>query len=193
MWTQRFFIFFQLLLNTSFHRITLGQSDSAPIGAPSIHWTPEHWFPLDHTGPEWFSTHRHTIHPLDAWTCCGWTWTSPVPSPPVLAHRHRLTNRRNELICMILKLYWLCKASLKKFAHFLVSFFIPSHYFISFFFLCFYLIILVFGVQVSSNIINYFLFMVYKNHFISSLVWQCCLNWWQWPWLPIFCFASHSK
>jgi len=42
----------------------------------------KHRFPLDHTGPEWFSTHRRTIHPLDAWTCCGWTWTSPVPSPP---------------------------------------------------------------------------------------------------------------
>ncbi len=41
MWTRRFFIFFQLLLNTGFHRITLGQSDSAPTGAPSIHWMPE--------------------------------------------------------------------------------------------------------------------------------------------------------
>jgi hypothetical protein len=54
----------------------------------------KHRFPSDHTGPEWFSTHRRTIHPLDAWTCCGWTWTSPVPSPPVLAHRHWLTNRQ---------------------------------------------------------------------------------------------------
>jgi len=79
--------------NTGFHRITLGQSDSAPTGAPSIHWMPEHQFPSDHIRPEWFSTHRRTIHPLDAWTCCGWTWTSPVPSPPVLAHRHRLTDK----------------------------------------------------------------------------------------------------
>jgi hypothetical protein len=38
---RRFFIFFQLLLNTSFHRITLGQSDLAPTDAPSIHWMPE--------------------------------------------------------------------------------------------------------------------------------------------------------
>ncbi len=53
-------------LNTGFHRITLGQSDSTPAGAPSIHWMPEHRFPSDHTGPEWFSTCRHTIHPLDA-------------------------------------------------------------------------------------------------------------------------------
>ncbi len=82
-----FFTFFQLLLNTGFHRITLGQSDSAPADAPSIHWMPKHRFPLDHTGPEWFSTHWRTIHPLDAWTCCGWTWTSPVPSPPMLAHQ----------------------------------------------------------------------------------------------------------
>ncbi len=28
-------------LNTGFHRITLGQSDSAPTNAPSIHWMPE--------------------------------------------------------------------------------------------------------------------------------------------------------
>jgi hypothetical protein len=98
---RRFFIFFQLLLNTSFHQITLGQSDSAPTGAPSIHWIPEHRFPSDHTGPEWFNTHRRTIHPLDAWTCCGWTWTSPVPSPPVLAHRHRQTDRLAELIYVI--------------------------------------------------------------------------------------------
>jgi len=28
-------------LNTDFHKITLGQSDSAPTGAPSIHWMPE--------------------------------------------------------------------------------------------------------------------------------------------------------
>ncbi len=35
---RRFFIFFQLLLNTGFHWITLDQSDSAPAGAPSIHW-----------------------------------------------------------------------------------------------------------------------------------------------------------
>ncbi len=30
----------------------LGQSDSAPAGAPSIHWMPEHRFPSDHSGPE---------------------------------------------------------------------------------------------------------------------------------------------
>ncbi len=46
---------------TGFHRMTLGQSDSAPTGAPSIH-------------------------------CCGWTWTSPVPGPPVLPHRHGQTS-----------------------------------------------------------------------------------------------------
>jgi hypothetical protein len=40
-WNRRFYIFFHLLLNTGFHRITLGQSDSAPTGAPSIHWMPE--------------------------------------------------------------------------------------------------------------------------------------------------------
>jgi len=28
-------------MNTGFHQITLGQSDSAPTGAPSIHWMPE--------------------------------------------------------------------------------------------------------------------------------------------------------
>jgi len=28
-------------LNTGFHQIALGQSDSAPTGAPSIHWMPE--------------------------------------------------------------------------------------------------------------------------------------------------------
>jgi hypothetical protein len=33
----QFFIFFKLLLNIDFHRITLGQSDSAAINAPSIH------------------------------------------------------------------------------------------------------------------------------------------------------------
>jgi len=29
------------ILNTGFHRNTLGQSDSAPTGAPSIAWMPE--------------------------------------------------------------------------------------------------------------------------------------------------------
>jgi len=35
-----------------------------------IPWNPSFipWFPLDHIGPEWFSTRRRTIHPLDAWT-----------------------------------------------------------------------------------------------------------------------------
>jgi hypothetical protein len=98
---RRFFIFFQLLPNIGFHRITLGQSDSAPTGAPSIHWMPKHRFPSDHTGPKWFSTHQRTIHPLDAWTCCGWTWTFPLPSPPVLVHRHWLTDQPSELIYMI--------------------------------------------------------------------------------------------
>jgi hypothetical protein len=35
-----------------FHWITLGQSDLALAGAPSIHWMPEHRFPSDHTGLE---------------------------------------------------------------------------------------------------------------------------------------------
>jgi len=30
----------------------LGQSDSAPAGARSIHWMPEQRFPSDHSGPE---------------------------------------------------------------------------------------------------------------------------------------------
>jgi hypothetical protein len=62
-----------------FHWITLGQSDLALAGAPSIHWMPEHRFPSDHTGLEWF-IHRRTIHPLDAWT-----WTSPVPRPSTVS------------------------------------------------------------------------------------------------------------
>jgi len=71
-------------LNTGFHRITLGQSDSAPTGAPSIHWMPEHRFPSDHTGPEWFSTHRRTIHPLDAWTLVFIKshWARMIQHPP---------------------------------------------------------------------------------------------------------------
>jgi hypothetical protein len=62
-----------------FHRITLGQSDSTPASAPSIHWMPKHRISSDHTGSEWFTLWR-TIHPLDAWT-----WTSPVPGPSTVS------------------------------------------------------------------------------------------------------------
>jgi hypothetical protein len=99
---RRFFIFFQLLLNTSFHRITLGQSDSAPAGAPSIHWMPEHRFPLDHTGPKWFSTHRRTIHPLGAWTpvSIGSHWARVIQHAPA----HHPSTRCLNLLWMNLNL-----------------------------------------------------------------------------------------
>jgi hypothetical protein len=35
-----FISFSQVLLNAGFHQITMGQSESTPTGAPSIHWMP---------------------------------------------------------------------------------------------------------------------------------------------------------
>jgi len=44
----------------------------------------KHRFPSDHTGPEWFSTRRRTIHPLDAWTpvSIGSHWARVIQHPP---------------------------------------------------------------------------------------------------------------
>jgi hypothetical protein len=79
------FMFLIFKKNFSF-QTTVGPPPSAVLYIFPI--VAKHWFSSNHTGPKWFSTHRRTIHPLDAWTYCEWTWTSPVPSTPVLVHRH---------------------------------------------------------------------------------------------------------
>ncbi len=62
----------------------------------------KHRFPSDHTGPEWFNIHRHTIHPLDAWTpvSIGSDWARMIQHPPV----HHPSTRCLNLLWMNLNL-----------------------------------------------------------------------------------------
>jgi hypothetical protein len=65
-------------------------SEVTPPPAPTVLYifpiVAKHQFPSDHIGPEWFSTHWRTIHPLDAWTpvSIGSHWPRVIQHP--LAH-----------------------------------------------------------------------------------------------------------
>ncbi len=72
----------------SFIHISAPLPTPPPPPAPTVLYifpiVPKHRFPSDHTGPEWFSTHRRTIHPLDAWTpvSSGSHWAKVIQHPP---------------------------------------------------------------------------------------------------------------